>query len=1216
MKRLKFLSSSLLLVCLASVKAIAASGSIVSSEGAWCWFADPRAIHYENPDKSINASYIGYIDVHGNIRATQYDFNSGTRSEVLVRSYFQPDDHNNPTFLVLPDQRVLIIYSRHTDERAFYYRVSVRPGDISQLGPEKKIVTADNTTYPSPFILSDDPEHFYLCWRGIGWHPTMAKFTLPDSNDDVKCVYGPYQIVKSTGARPYAKYSSNGKDKIFVTYTTGHPDNEQPNWLYYNVVNISSGTPTLEDICGNALSTIANGPFNVNKQSSYKSSYPFTVVDSPADLRDWVWQTVQDTDGNPVIAMVRINGAKDSHDYCYAKWTGDTWRVTPLVNGGGRFHSSNTEYCYSGGMTIDPENPKTVYLSVPTHGANGKIYEIWKYTVDDSGKVIDKVAVTSNSLKNNVRPYVLPNSADSPLRLAWMNGDYYYWMVKKDFPAGYPTDIRSDYNYVDTISQNASLPQWTADLSTNSARETKNVATPADSPFSLVMNLSFADTPYGGAVLRSDGFEYGLDQSTKYPYIKIGETRYDSSNQFYTSDAWASNSTGTSGDNWPTKLVDFNLSLTFDGSTLTIYRNGLIDQKIPAPGLNLKNLTLGGFNGSLGAVTTFYATLSQAEVRYVMNKMVLESLNIPSVITTDIVLPQKVNGQSITWSSSNPAILSPSGIFSEPTIETETTLTAESLGAQRQFKVMATPRDITKNILVDYHFETSDLYIDEQGNRKVKDLSANKSDMTLYGNATIDGSLNLAANSANQFNKNGYGILPATLLKDLRSYTVMFTAKPKTLTGSPRFYDLGCDAGNSVFLRANSLAAGIKHNGGATTMLTPDFKLSPGTEYKLAVTFDADGHVTTVYINGEAVGSGNMNVAEPYMLALNGECTRSYIGRAQWWDNASTAADNQDYSGTIDNLAIYNTALSRDEIRALQESHIEDPSLDVDRSDLISNRDFEGSYTKKNSTGVTSDRAIYEPESWTVEYFNGNNNDLSIVDSTCLYANLFGSVKPSSGEKAYSIRQKWGTSTICLSQTHPELPAAYYRLEADAYQTGGGGTASISAETLSFGKSSAGVSSPEWSKIGTMFYATGLEAATIRLSSAHDTNGTEQIAGFDNFTLTDVTANRSASELIALLRKMEKAAVAINSVESSVKTALEEALAMSKPLTEESTRETIYTAYVKLRDAISSAKLSSSLTTPIVETKAETIYNLNGQKVNNHNLNGIYIVNGQKRLLN
>ena len=181
------------------------SGTIVADEGAWCWFADPRALHYENADGTINATYIGYIDVHGNVKATQYDWVKHRKTDVLIRSYFQPDDHNNPTFVVLPDERVMIFYTRHTDEACIWYRVSQKPGDITALGDEKRLATANNTTYPSPFILSDDPDHIYLCWRGINWHPTIARLTMPDANGDCRFDFGPKQIVQSTGARPYAK---------------------------------------------------------------------------------------------------------------------------------------------------------------------------------------------------------------------------------------------------------------------------------------------------------------------------------------------------------------------------------------------------------------------------------------------------------------------------------------------------------------------------------------------------------------------------------------------------------------------------------------------------------------------------------------------------------------------------------------------------------------------------------------------------------------------------------------------------------------------------------------------------------------------------------------------------------------------------------------------------------------------------------------------------
>ena len=579
------------------------SGHQLSEEGAWCWFADPRATHYTNESGTINASYIGYIDVHGNVKALQIDYLTGRRTEVLVRSYFQPDDHNNPTFLVLPDERVLIIYSRHTDEPAFYYRVSKYPGDITILGEEKCIKTNHNTTYPSPFLMSDDPEHFYLCWRGLGWHPTIARLTLPDENDDVEIAWGPYQMVQSTGARPYAKYYSNGKDKLYMTYTTGHPDNEWPCWLYFNVINLhptqgADGSvtvaPALEDIKGNHLSTIADGKFRVNKSTEYKQQYPYTLVDAPDGYRDWVWQIACDEAGLPTIAMVRIDRTKQHHQYYYAKWTGDAWRLTDLAYGGGRFHPSNTEYCYSGGMALDPECPGTVYLSVPTKNAKGEsIYEIWRYLVASNGQVVMKDQVTYGSAKNNVRPFVLPGSKDAPMRLMWMHGDYAYWIVKKGFPTGFPTAIHAH----------------------GTAPQTCTAAKQAKGSFTLDLEVSLPTDHYYGTLLTTQSFSYGLDKETVHPYVEIAGKRYYSTNVLYTSDNWATNCTGTHGDNWPTPHATLHVTFTYDGHRLTVYRGGLIDQVIEAPKLKATQVTTGDIPTSGVQFNAYDRCLMQYEVK-------------------------------------------------------------------------------------------------------------------------------------------------------------------------------------------------------------------------------------------------------------------------------------------------------------------------------------------------------------------------------------------------------------------------------------------------------------------------------------------------------------------------------------------------------------------------------------------------------------------------
>lgn len=1209
-------------------------GYSLTSEGAWCWFADPRAIHYCNDAGTINASYIGYIDVHGNVKAMQMDYITGRRSEVLVRSYFQPDDHNNPTFLVLPDERVLIIYSRHTDEPAFYYRVSKYPGDISILGEEKCIKTNHNTTYPSPFILSDDPEHFYLCWRGLGWHPTIARLTLPDKDDNVKIKWGPYQMVQSTGARPYAKYYSNGKDKLYLTYTTGHPDNEQPNWLYFNTVNINattnadgtvSVTPTLEDIKGNRLSEIAAGKFNVNKTSTYKSNYPYTIVDAPSNYRDWVWQIACDDENRPVIAMVRINGGKDQHQYYYAKWTGSSWRLTDLANGGGRFHPSNTEYCYSGGMAIDPENPNVIYLSIPTAGVSGKsVHEIWKYTLNNNGTITEKEQITRNSEKNNVRPFVLPNSKNSPMRLLWMNGDYYYWLVRQGYPQGYPTAIHADYEWpVKGIDLTASIiEEKDYGQRTMSTADTEQITIENLSAFTLNISLQINAENYQGNLVSIAGVEYGLDKAAVKPYVKIGDKTYWSSNRLYTSDNWAQNSTGTSSDNWPTPLKAFNITLTYDGNLLTIYRNGLIDQSIEVTGLTANNINIGGYDGKLHHATVCNRSLTQDEVKMLIYRQALKQLSVPTIAYTDIVLPTKAGGEAVIWTSNHPETIAPDGTFTAPETETAITLTAAIQGTSRTFTIKAQPRDISNNLITAYHFEAEDLY-SANGNRYITDRSGHEHHLLLMGNATADGTLDLTRNNSTTFTTNGYAIVPAQVMDSLRSYTILLEATPKSLNKAPRLYDFGYNSGNSLFLRANSLSAGIKYNNGSTTMINSSAALTIENSYKLAVTYNARTGITSIYIDGQLVANGTENINEPYMIAANAPCTRNYIGRTQWWDT-NYGNDNGDYVGSIDNFKMYNTALTQKEIAIQQGIRIEDETLNVNCTSVIVNPDFEGTYSTLAASGVTSDRAIYVPQGWTNNYTERNENDMTILNSSCLYASLFNiPTNHQGGKNAYLVRQKWGTSTITLQQQCDTLPAGYYTLTADIWQSGLGGNASLWTQVGSNIKNSgtAPANSEEWQNGKVAFSCNGIDKVIFGVSAIHTSNGSEKYLGFDNICLYNTTANRTEADIYTLLTTMVTAAdkVLTGELNSQVRNLLEKSKTQAENTTPETSHETLLAAYYALSDALAlrhTPIIPDGINAITTSETAKNTYDLQGRQTNPSQTLplGIYILNNKKVL--
>ncbi|MBQ3110784.1 MAG: BNR repeat-containing protein [Clostridia bacterium] len=610
------------------------SGYEVDDEGAWCWFADPRAISYANEEGTLDFTIMGYIDIHGNIKATQVNNLTDEVNEVLIRTNIQPDDHNNPTFLVLPDERIIVFYSRHTDEACFWYRVTKEPGDLTTLGEEKRLDTEAATTYPSPFILSDDPDHIYLCWRGIEWHPTIAKLSMPDENGDTEFVYGPYQLVRSTNAgsnvRPYAKYASNGKDKILISYTGTHPDNTNPNWLYFNYINID--TMTMHDVNGNQMSTIANGPLAVDHSNQSH------IVDQTDGVRNWLWQVAVDENGYPVIANVRINGGKTSHDYYYVKWNGTAWVKTFLSNAGGHFHQTpGFEMCYSGGMAIDPADTNVMYGSVPVEGAFGKIYEIVKFTVSNDGtEVIATEQITKNSMKNNVRPYIIGNDPDDEIRLAWLYGDYYDWIVRKNHnPLGYCTSVMAEKPLptkdVDLDDAVASEDYASIDGSFRATKETANIVEAAENGNFTVSADIYLEGDYEGKLLDLGGVElsveslntvYGDNNETEKERARVvltvdGED-YVTSNVYGSSDCWRELQGQTGGEYMVEDYHGYiTHTITYDGTYLTLYRDGLVDYKLEAEGLKLENVEVGGFDGLADNVYVFDRVLNHDEIKAV-----------------------------------------------------------------------------------------------------------------------------------------------------------------------------------------------------------------------------------------------------------------------------------------------------------------------------------------------------------------------------------------------------------------------------------------------------------------------------------------------------------------------------------------------------------------------------------------------------------------------
>src|SRR5687768_8177271 len=81
-----------------------------TDDGAWCWFSDPRAIYYEGRHKR---TYSGWVDSVGSIVVAAYDHDNGKIESFVLHEKFERDDHDNPSFIVDAEGKLMVFYSKH-----------------------------------------------------------------------------------------------------------------------------------------------------------------------------------------------------------------------------------------------------------------------------------------------------------------------------------------------------------------------------------------------------------------------------------------------------------------------------------------------------------------------------------------------------------------------------------------------------------------------------------------------------------------------------------------------------------------------------------------------------------------------------------------------------------------------------------------------------------------------------------------------------------------------------------------------------------------------------------------------------------------------------------------------------------------------------------------------------------------------------------------------
>lgn len=395
-------------------QAFAQSGQRIADDGAWCWFADPRAI-------VVGEELVcGWVDSSGNIDISNQA--PGQLPHVSrLHAALHKDDHSNPALLALPDGRVMAFYSRHSGEQMLM-RETLVPGKFEEWSEERTLQLNDaeaaqkqgdltTYTYPNPVYLAKD-HTIAMTWRGMNWKPTIS------FSKDLGKTWSTGKILLSEEGgrahnRPYVKVVSDGQNRMHFLFTDGHPRNEATNSVYHFYLE----SDAFFRMDGTQIATLETLPV--------RPADCDVIYDGKAEqVRAWVWDLALDESGFPVATYTRLP-QEDMHTYRYARWNGKRWIDRHITAAGGWFPQtpegkSEREPHYSGGAVLDPQNPNHVVLSRPING----VFQIEHWITQDHGDHWSARQLTHNN-EDSVRPFVARGFVEGQSKALWMNNKMY-----------------------------------------------------------------------------------------------------------------------------------------------------------------------------------------------------------------------------------------------------------------------------------------------------------------------------------------------------------------------------------------------------------------------------------------------------------------------------------------------------------------------------------------------------------------------------------------------------------------------------------------------------------------------------------------------------------------------------------------------------------------------------------------------------------------------
>ncbi|WP_168442176.1 glycoside hydrolase family 88 protein [Pontiella desulfatans] len=387
----------------------------VADDGAWTWYNDERVVFHNG------VFYASYVKSDGKTALTAFGLekmpSAHARKEMVLSSREQKDDHNNAAFLPLKDGRLLACYGTHNMTKSFYQRkLTLSQWKEAKASDEQSfevVETKRGLSYQNLHRVEDENGRIYNFFRGNNFNPHFVF-----SDDEAESWSKPIQLIRigQGNDRPYIKYASNGRNRIDLLYTDGHPRICTQNNVYH--MFYSDGAFRRSD--GSVIRTLEE--LKADPMTPEEGTLVFDG--STPNGRGWVWDLEYDSKGQPFGAFISSPSGQMGTDMRYwtARFSDGRWTCEQIAFAGSNLYPK--EQHYAGGIALHPENDQEIIIAADVFPDSGKplpkrVYQLFKGSKTSRGWTWEQL--THDPVNNHLRPVIVRGKENA---LFWFAGEY------------------------------------------------------------------------------------------------------------------------------------------------------------------------------------------------------------------------------------------------------------------------------------------------------------------------------------------------------------------------------------------------------------------------------------------------------------------------------------------------------------------------------------------------------------------------------------------------------------------------------------------------------------------------------------------------------------------------------------------------------------------------------------------------------------------------